>query len=375
MLFASLSSEAVLEKSPVGNFEFRRNNFDLLRLLAATEVLFFHAKSHLDIDFPAWADKLWYFRGVPVFFVISGFLVSASFERSNDLFSYFRNRALRIFPGLWVCLLVTVLVASFFGFSFLSVSAAKWFFLQMFGGIYTPDFLKEFGFGSYNGSLWTIPVELQFYIVLPILYYFSRLTNISENAVLLFSFIFFSVVGFSISFLFPDMLTPSETRTAQLLKYAFFTHFYLFLAGVLLQRSISSLVPILVGKGLVWIALYVLFVSLMPKNQIFDCLSLLLLAVTVVSVAYTVPDVSARTLKGNDISYGVYIYHGLVLNILVGIGLVGRGSSLLLTLVLACAAAYVSWVFVERPFLQRKRQSLRSNLFSGDNLENAHRAD
>lgn len=364
-----------MEKSPVGNFEFRRNNFDLLRLLAATEVLVFHAKSHLDIGFPAWADKLWYFRGVPVFFVISGFLVSASFERSNDLFSYFRNRALRIFPGLWVCLLVTVLVASFFGFSFLSVSAAKWFFLQMFGGIYTPDFLKEFGFGSYNGSLWTIPVELQFYIVLPILYYFSRLTNISENAVLLFSFIFFSVVGFSISFLFPDMLTPSETRTAQLLKYAFFTHFYLFLAGVLLQRSISSLVPILVGKGLAWIALYVLFVSLMPKNPIFDCLSLLLLAVTVVSVAYTVPDVSARVLKGNDISYGVYIYHGLVLNILVGIGLVGRGSSLLLTLVLACAAAYVSWVFVERPFLQRKRQSLRSNFFSGDNLENAHRVD
>lgn len=62
-----------MEKSPVGNFEFRRNNFDLLRLLAATEVLVFHAKSHLDIDFPAWADKLWYFRGVPVFSLYLGF--------------------------------------------------------------------------------------------------------------------------------------------------------------------------------------------------------------------------------------------------------------------------------------------------------------
>ena len=238
-----------------------------------------------------------------------------------------------------------------------------------------PDFLKEFGFGSYNGSLWTIPVELQFYIVLPVLYYMSRLLKVSASNFLCLSFVLFCFVGFSVNISFPDMLTPSETRTAQLLKYAFFTHFYLFLAGVLLQRFVHVLAPVLVGKGGVWVGIYVVFVFLMPKTPFFDCLSLLVLAVSVVSVAYTLPDLSSWLLRGNDISYGVYIYHGLVLNILISAGAGGYDFSLGITFVLACVAAYLSWVLVERPFLRRKRQSLRNSASIEGRFESASRSE
>lgn len=43
---------------------------------------------------------------VDVFFVLSGFLLASSVERSHAS-DFARNRFLRIYPGLWACLLVT----------------------------------------------------------------------------------------------------------------------------------------------------------------------------------------------------------------------------------------------------------------------------
>ena len=152
--------------------DFTINNFDLLRLLAATEVIIDHYFQHLHIPISSFSLKILYLLpGVPVFFVISGYLISASYERNSNLLVYFKNRALRIFPGLWGCILVTILVISITGVSFFNKQAILWLPAQLTGFIYTPKFLLNYGFGSYNGSLWTIPIELQFYILLPFCYF------------------------------------------------------------------------------------------------------------------------------------------------------------------------------------------------------------
>ena len=79
---------------------FSRNNFDLLRILAASQVMVAHSFHHLGLDTEsAWFQWLDRFPGVPVFFIISGFLVSASLERSKSPADYFTNRFLRIFPA------------------------------------------------------------------------------------------------------------------------------------------------------------------------------------------------------------------------------------------------------------------------------------
>ena len=57
----------------------------------------------LGVPLVVWYERRWNI------FAISGFLISASFERSHNLANYFRNRFLRIFPALWCVVLLTVL--------------------------------------------------------------------------------------------------------------------------------------------------------------------------------------------------------------------------------------------------------------------------
>ncbi len=95
--------------------------------------------------------------GVPIFFVISGVLISKSYEHSDSLRDYLRNRCLRIFPGLWVCLVVSVAVILALGVGSLGrITAPVWLLswagqMSIFQG-FKPAFLMYFSTGL-NGSL------------------------------------------------------------------------------------------------------------------------------------------------------------------------------------------------------------------------------
>src|ERR1700748_1843476 len=81
----------------------RENNFDILRLVLAIVVVFFHAGSISGSPELAWLSDV--FSGhlaVEGFFAISGFLIFASYERSQSLKDYFLRRAGRILPGYWL---------------------------------------------------------------------------------------------------------------------------------------------------------------------------------------------------------------------------------------------------------------------------------
>src|ERR1700761_5429148 len=118
------------------------NNFDLLRIIAAIQVLILHCIMFLNLPHQVWVvNCIKLFPGVPMFFVMSGFLISASYERNSDLKNYFTNRCLRILPGLWTCLFLSVVAISIFGrVSFNNREALPWLLKQMAGLIYTPNF-------------------------------------------------------------------------------------------------------------------------------------------------------------------------------------------------------------------------------------------
>ena len=86
-----------------------QNCFDLLRLLLAASVVYTHAYLLCGSEEPT--HNL-FKRQLSVgsiavlgFFGVSGYLVTASWQRSSGIWSFLKKRALRIFPGFWVCLL------------------------------------------------------------------------------------------------------------------------------------------------------------------------------------------------------------------------------------------------------------------------------
>jgi len=344
--------------------DFRINNFDLIRLFAATQVLIFHSIKHLKIIEHSTIINLFAeFHGVPMFFVISGFLLSASFERNSGLKNYFKNRFLRIYPALWVCIILSVLVIYILvKTDFFSFAGIKWLFCQLIGIIYTPAFLKNYGFGFYNGSLWTIPIELQFYILLPFIYGISKLLAMKDTTLsffILFLFIVFSVITYFNSSLYAASNFTVETTGQRIFRYTFVPHFNLFLLGIVLQRFKIWSTLFFQNRGLIWFVLYSFFSIFVPYGALQSLTGNILLGFFTISVAYTIPGISKRILKENDISYGVYIYHGLILGILVHFNVLQNIYFVLLVLIPSYLTAFISWRFVEKRCLRWKTKPLR----------------
>ncbi|WPU95678.1 acyltransferase [Mucilaginibacter sabulilitoris] len=336
--------------------KFKVNNFDLLRLLAATQVIVDHYFQHSDLSISGLGHKILYlFPGVPVFFVISGYLISASYERNASFRGYLYNRALRIFPGLWACIFITILVISLTGVSFFNKNAIFWFPSQLAGMIYTPGFLSNYGFGSYNGSLWSIPIELQFYLLLPLIYTLIPQKRIDYG----FFGIFLLFLFLHILFYIVKFPSPLFRKAA---GYTFIPYFYLFLIGVIFQRLQIFKTRFIYNKAHFWVIGYVAYSLCFPDGTdhlFFATIKHIILSFCVISLAYTAPGIAQKLLRNNDISYGIYIYHGLLLTVIVQEKLYSY-TNVFELVALTYVLALLSWIFVEKPFIKSKRQTIKT---------------
>src|ERR1051326_7285415 len=115
--------------------------------------------------------------GVFVFFTISGYLIAQSFETTRAPLIFLTKRALRIFPGLFGCLLVCVfvigpLVTSLPVAEYLA-SRQTWLFL-LHNAVLDVEFNRLPGVefwpgnigGIVNGPLWSLPCEALMYLML-----------------------------------------------------------------------------------------------------------------------------------------------------------------------------------------------------------------
>lgn len=244
------------------DFDFRLNNFDFIRLLAALQVVFLHTVHHLSIPVnEEFISFISLFPGVPIFFLLSGFLISASYEKSgSNIRRYFENRILRIFPALWICFIVSIVsVFIFYKLEAQTTDFLIWSLAQLsFVQFYNPDFLRDYGVGVLNGSLWTITVELQFYIAIPVLYFVagfikSKLTSKSVNIFLMISFFVFLVF---LNSLYDYSGNENRSFLSKVYAVTLLPHLYMFLSGVFVQRNIKIIYPFLKDKVVIWIVLW-----------------------------------------------------------------------------------------------------------------------
>lgn len=351
----------------------KTNNFDLIRILAALQVVIGHTKEHLDIQSKS-LDYLFiyflkFFPGVPIFFTLSGFLIIWSYDRNkNDLFKFFKNRLLRIYPALWVCFITTIgilIVFKVINFTtILDKSFIFWIITQVtFLQFYTPDFMRSFGVGNPNGSLFTISIEIQYYILVPFLYYLIFSLKNKTHQILAIISIFISSILIYQYF--------NTINTEQLMRkisgILVLPYLYNFLFGILIYKYWSLIEKYILENGFVWFLIYVsyftffsVYLNLYSPSywpNIFGFISNLLLAILTISSAYTFTSISNKILYHQDLSYGVYIYHMLIVNVLIELGKTQKIIYLLITLFTTLLIAFLSWNFIEKPFLARKKNS------------------
>ncbi len=345
------------------------NNFDFVRLFAAFQVAFLHSFLNMEIE-PSFHIKALFkifsmFPGVPIFFFISGFLICRSYENNSTVGKYFRNRVLRIYPALVTCVSVSFLLIWISGYlstvqaSPAGLSAlflAKTTVLQF----YNPEFMRQYGDGVLNGSLWTITVELQFYIMVPVMY---RLLNLkrSGNKKLAALLLFFFFINRFYSYAAVEF---AGTIPLKLLRVSFLPWFYMFLLGNLFQRNFELIHKYLSNKTLLLTALYIPVTLMADKVDLnmgnnINPVVYLVLIMLIFSVSYTKPRLSGKLLGGNDISYGVYIYHMPIINFMLYNGLKHQTGYAAIALLATLGTAALSWKYLEKPMLGFKKRPLR----------------
>jgi peptidoglycan/LPS O-acetylase OafA/YrhL len=188
-------------------------SIDILRAAAALGVFFYHQHvgaliaGYTGISLLNWGDNFGAAYAVPLFFLISGYCIHLSnlkyiSKRSPlPLKEYYKRRLLRIYPPYLVALVFTV------GVNYCTYKNMPSFPDIIFHAFALQGFTVLY-FNSINVVLWTISIELAFYLIYPI-FYNIRL-KYSLNKALLFSLIisgtsilFFSVKG---QLLLPDRL-------------------------------------------------------------------------------------------------------------------------------------------------------------------------
>jgi peptidoglycan/LPS O-acetylase OafA/YrhL len=358
----------------------KTNNFNLIRLIAALQVLISHSMAHMEFQSNAlkmFVKIISYVPGVPIFFTISGFLIYASFERNNELKSYFRSRFLRIFPALWICLLFTIVLLVYFGFinytnvfskPFLFWLATQFTFFQF----YTPEMFRAFGVHSPNGSLWTIPVEISFYAVIPIIFNTIKSLKISRNYLLVFLSSLSIAYNYWYGMQYKQGANDSQTILIKFMGLNLIPYLFYFLFGSLAYENWRYIKGYYEGKGLIWLFIYIIYCLIFsvwlhkfdPSYWLnfYGLISMIILSQTILSLAYTAKNLSKNILNESDISYGTYLYHMPVVNIFIQLGYKGDNLVFLWILMFTMLLAFLSWRFIEKPMLSLKKANLKSKV-------------
>jgi peptidoglycan/LPS O-acetylase OafA/YrhL len=336
----------------------RDNNFDSLRLIFAVLVIFSHSfpltrGSNATEPLSILTRGQVTFGNISVwgFFVISGFLITRSWQRSPRISKYLVRRISRIYPGFVVNAIIAALVvvpiaadpSTYFPVS-LSSFLLNTLRLQSFE--YPPVFVHNPG-SALNGALWSVPFEFWCYLGIIVLG-LSRLLRRRWVVVLLL----FLVIGFHLYLDITGWL-PGGGILGRIFGFPVFWAVVLpfFLAGTIFQ--LYGGYRLLRAPFVIIAVVLLLSANFIPHALIVaipTCGAYLLM-----TLAYW-PFLHPLNLGHfGDFSYGTYLYAYPIQQLLVQYAH-GHISPWLLfaqATPLTLIAGVLSWFLIERHFLER----------------------
>lgn len=332
----------------------KNNNLEWMRLIFAFQVAISHASTHLDanLKLPAFISN---FPGVPAFFFVSGFLIYASYNNSQGK-NFFLNRVLRLIPGLvFVTIGGGAVIIYAKGLESLIENSSVyfvWFLSQVtLGQAYNPAYFRDVGIGVINGSLWTVTVEIFFYLTIPLIVYFEKRQKFSTLVIGIFSYLSYLIAPIVLNQIvyknksIYDILALTPVIWGWMFCLGIFAAKYFWLFQKWIKYFPIILIPLILilityGSG-------PLFEPTGNRLGIiyFICYAGLILWATFYFRYIRLPF---------DFSYGIYIWHGPVINLLIFLMMPNIYLGIILTLLMAA----ISWLFVEKPMLRLKKRSI-----------------
>lgn len=343
---------ATLAAVAAPDLRLRRNNFDLLRFLFAFTVFLVHA--HV----LSGAEPLAVLSGllsseiaVKSFFVVSGFLIFMSYENSRDIRSYFAKRARRIYPAYFSVIMICAVLGSvfsvhpwgeYFSPQLLKYVSANLLFLNFLQSN-LPGLFESNSLQAVNGALWTLKIEVMFYLSVPLVVMaFRKLGRMPVLLTLYICSVIYSVgmeglAGKTGSGFYLELQRQLPGQLAYFIAGAAGYYYFRYLSKYAAWLAVMAVAAFVLQAWLPWAAIQ-------PAA----------LGVLVVFFACVVPCLGNFG-KYGDFSYGIYIVHFPILQTLIAYGWFKESpwAMLLLAGALVIAVAFLLWHFIEKPFLRK----------------------
>ncbi|MEF8700677.1 MAG: acyltransferase [Candidatus Accumulibacter sp. UW26] len=334
------------------------NNFDLLRLLLAGTVLLVHSYELSGFEQLGIITRILSSAvAVKAFFVVSGFLIFMSFERSATITSYARKRIRRIYPGYFtvvmLCAIGLIAVSSRSVEEYVSLAWLKYILANLtflnFMQPTLPGVFDSNKLAAVNGALWTLKIEAMFYLSVPLfVFLFRKFAHFPILAV---------AYGLSVSYALAMTVIAERTGSAFYLELGrqlpgqlsyFMAGAFLYYYLPLFERRIGYFLGA---------AIFTLAADMYFPLPILEPFALATVVVFAGLFLYL-----GNFGKYGDFSYGIYILHFPVIQTLLYSGLF-RDSPwyFLMTVVIITAGGAVAlWHSVEKRFLFRKSHYVTS---------------
>ncbi len=355
-----LARNSTLEKLSNDNIQLKVNNFDLLRFVFAFVVLLVHAHTLSGVNsLSVLSDTLSSSMAVKSFFVVSGFLIFMSYENSSSIKSYFLKRIRRIYPAYFF----VVIFCSIFGYALSTYSITSYWSLDTLKYVMSnllflnflypnlPGVFESNKFQAVNGALWTLKIEVMFYLFVPFAVMafkrFNRLGVILAIYVMsvLYSLLLLGMVRESGASIYVELQRQLPGQLTYFMAGAAAYYYFNYLRRFRVLAVLFSLIAFLFNSSLPWLIL-----------------EPVALAMLIFAVAYLIPYLGNFG-KYGDFSYGIYILHFPILQTLIYFGFFNNKSWLALALSssLTLLAAFLLWHFVEKPFLRKSSHYLSTS--------------
>ena len=342
-----------------------RPEVDGLRAVAIVPVLLFHA------GLSAFAGG---FFGVDVFFVISGYLITAQLASSEKsgialLGNFYHRRIRRLFPAIAIVSLVTAVIA----YLIMTPSQLRPLFSSFTS---TQVFLQNIylwqNSGYWDQSLetsplmhtWSLAVEEQFYLIFPLLFVAKSMRNAKSVligvAITIFVLSFFgALIRFGTSSTGAFFLLPY--RAWELMAGAIVALYQL--KGKQFFKTKPNVSRLISNFGMAMIIIAIILGDKSTRHP--GLLTLLPVVGTALLIAFgREPSLTSRLLSNKllvaigKLSYGLYLWHFPILALWrVDKGTELNGIETTAAMVLTFACSYLMWKFAETPFRDRVRTS------------------